>query len=127
VSPLILLLIAKVAVTGALVALPLLLAPSRRLASPDPGPGGVVVYRLYGVAILALLVVYGSGLMEAMQGRFPWGVAAAGFVSNAGATAVLLFTGAWRSRPRMTLFFAAVALGLLAAAAFPEAALHRLV
>ena len=78
------------------------------------------------LAILALLTVYASGALEAAGGRFPWGAVAAGLVSNGGATGVLALTGAWRRRPRMTLFFAAVTFGLAAAALLPQAALHRL-
>ncbi|MEM9371504.1 MAG: hypothetical protein AAGA26_10135, partial [Pseudomonadota bacterium] len=52
-----------------------------------------VLLRLYGIAIAALLVGYGYGLMEVLGGWYPDGTVMMGLVSNGGATAALLALG----------------------------------
>jgi hypothetical protein len=51
--------------------------------------GGLMVYRLYGLALLALTVGYASGLMQVLAGEFPFGIVTMGIVSNGGATFIL--------------------------------------
>lgn len=122
-----LLLTAKIAVTAVLTAGPFLFLPSARLAvMTGAGAGGATLFRLYGIAILALLVGYASGFWTIAAGDFPWGVVAMGFVSNAGAALVLFATGAWRRARPIAFFVAAVAALLAVAAAAPQQSLQAL-
>ena len=126
-SPLALLLITKIVVTGILIGLPFLFLPRGlviRLSGFEASPPAL--YRLYGLAIIALLVGYGGGLVETLSGSFPRGVAAMGIVSNGGAAITLLVTGQAQSRRLLTLFFAAIAAGLIAAWILPDAAMRPL-
>ncbi|MGO4716646.1 hypothetical protein [Bradyrhizobium sp. 2TAF24] len=121
-------LIVKIAVTAVLTAAPFLLTPEPQLAAMlrTTGDGARVIFRLYGVAVLALLVGYGSGFWTIAEGRFPFGVAAMGVVSNGGAAAALLITGGWRRARLVTAFVAGIAVVLLLAAAFSRQALAPL-
>ncbi|MEM6745876.1 MAG: hypothetical protein AAF608_00495 [Pseudomonadota bacterium] len=126
-APLALLLITKIVVTGLLVGIPFLLLPAAvigRLSGFEARPPAL--YRLYGMAIIALLVGYGGGLVEVLDGSFPWGVAAMGIVSNGGAAIVLVLTGQAGTRRMLTAFFVAITAGLVYAAAMPEAAVRPL-
>ncbi|MEO1657943.1 MAG: hypothetical protein AAFR65_09495 [Pseudomonadota bacterium] len=126
-SPLALLLITKIAVTGVLIGLPFLFLPKasvERLSGFQATPPAL--FRLYGIAIIALLVGYGGGLAETLSGTFPWGVAAMGIVSNGGAALTLVVTGQAKARIPLTLFFAGITAGLIWATSMPEAALRPL-
>ncbi|NKX45263.1 hypothetical protein [Roseicyclus persicicus] len=106
-TPLGLLFLVKIVVTALGVAAPLLVAPTALLARvagvADAGP----LFRLYGVAILALLVGYGFGLADVAAGRLPVGLLWVAVVSNLGAAAVLL-----RMRP-LPMRAAGVLFGLI--------------
>ena len=71
-TPLSCLLAIKIAVSVVFLVLPLLLFSKDKLAglfrafAPSP-----ILFRLYGVAISALLVAYGSGLTKTLGGTFP--------------------------------------------------------
>jgi hypothetical protein len=122
-----LLLITKIGVTGLLVATPFMLLPKSKLekslniTTPTP-----VFFRLYGVAITALLVGYAFGIPAAEAGRFPWGVAYMGAVSNGGA-AILLSAYSQGSKQNRVLgaFFGLIALGLITAMIMPASAMER--
>ena len=120
------LLSAKILVTLVFVAGPFLLLPAERLnAAMAPHSGSAMMYRLYGVALLALVTAYAGGLVAAQSGRLPVEVIAMGLVSNFGGAltqAVFRVTG-----PQRVLmgFFAFVGLGLLVAAFNPSFALTR--
>ena len=122
-----LLLITKIGVTGVLVAVPFMLLPksglekSINITAPTP-----VFFRLYGVAIAALLVGYAFGIPAAEAGRFPWGVTYMGTVSNGGA-AILLLTYSKGSKQNRMLgtFFGLIALGLVAAMILPASAVQK--
>lgn len=122
-----LLLVMKIGVTGLLVALPFLLLPKSRLErTTHTTAATAALFRLYGVAISALLVGYAFGIPAAEAGRFPWGVALMGTVSNGGAALLLLVYA--NDSPRngvLSLFFGLIALGLVVAMAFPAAALSQ--
>src|SRR5262245_4966952 len=121
-----LLLVTKIAVTGLLVAAPLLLLPKTRLEhlTKITTPTSLF-FRLYGVAITALLVGYAFGIPTAEAGRFPWGVVCMGTVSNGGG-ALLLLVYAQNTNDRvLAVFFGLIALGLLAAMVLPAGALHK--
>ena len=124
-TPIALILLAKILVTGVMTAAPFLLMPEPKLAAMlrISGNGARSLFRLYGVAVLALLVGYASGFWAIADGRFPFGVAAMGFVSNAGAAAILLATGGWRRTKFLTFFVAGIAIALVLAALFQRQAL----
>ena len=124
-SAIALILLAKILVTAALTAAPFLLMPEPKLAAMFriSGNGARSMFRLYGGAVLALLVGYASGFWAIAEGRFPFGVAAMGFVSNAGAAAILVATGGWRRARFLTFFVAGIAIALVLAAAFQRQAL----
>ncbi len=118
---------AKIVLTGLLTAVPFLLFPPARLATATGVVGGgETLFRLYGVAILALLTGYASGFWLLERGEFPWGVVAMGLVSNTGGAMLLLTTGAWRKAVPITVVVTAIAAGLAVAAASPDFALRPL-
>jgi hypothetical protein len=127
-SAITLILVIKIAVTGVLTVAPFLLMPEPKLAAMfrTTGDGARTIFRLYGVAVLALLIGYGSGFWTIAEGRFPFGVAAMGFVSNGGAAAALLITGGWQRAKFFTVFLAGIAIALLLAAIFSRQALAAL-
>jgi hypothetical protein len=126
-SYLALLLVTKISVTALLVALPFLFGPSARLeATTGVSVKSPVFFRLYGVAIAALLVGYGFGIPAAESHQFPWGVVSMGLVSNAGAAFLLLRS----SKPRsagfwLGTFFALVAVTLAVSLGAPDLALSK--
>jgi hypothetical protein len=83
-------------------------------------------FRLYGVAIAALLVGYGFGIPVAESGQFPWGIVSMGLVSNAGAGFLLLrvskphTSGFW-----LGTFFALLAVALAISMSAPGQALSK--
>lgn len=120
-------LVVKIAVTGLLVAAPFMFSPKYKLekllgiAAPTPA-----LFRLYGVAIAALLVGYGFGVAAAEAGRFPWGVVCMGIVSNGGAALVLLTHSRDSMQGRaLAVFFASMALALIVAAIAPVGAIAK--
>ncbi len=126
-SYLALLLVTKIAATSLLVALPFLFAPLARLeATTGVSAKSTLFFRLYGVAIAALLVGYGFGILAAESGQFPWGIVSMGLVSNAGAAFLLLrvskpsSSGFW-----LGTFFALVAVALVISIGAPGQALSK--
>ena len=118
----------KIIVTIIFVAVPFLLLPQERLRAMfrTEGAGSGTLFRLYGVAMLAILANYAYGLWAAMHGQFPWGVIAMGIISNGGAVLVSLWMGSWRRAKVLNAFFAAVAIALVLAAIFQQQALAPL-
>ena len=82
--------------------------------------------RLYGWAVLALLVGYSFGFSWINKDTFPDGVVHMGLVSSGGATRLLALTGAWRQAVPMTVFLAAIATCLTFALANPDAVMVAL-
>lgn len=120
-----LLLITKIAVTGLLVAAPFLLLPKSKLEkSTNITTPTSLFFRLYGVAITALLVGYAFGIPTAEDGRFPWGVVCMGTVSNGGA-AILMLAYSRNNNRALTAFFGLIALGLIAAMVLPASAIQK--
>lgn len=122
-----LLLATKISVTALFVALPFLFGPSAMLeTTTGVGARSTLFFRLYGVAIAALLVGYGFGIPAAENHQFPWGVAVMGLVSNSGAAYLLLraaksrSTGFW-----LGTFFGLVAVALALAMGVPDYALGK--
>lgn len=122
-----LLLIIKIGVTGLLVAAPFLILPKPKLekaldlTAPTP-----VLFRLYGIAITALLVGYAFGIPAAEAGQFPWGVTCMGIVSNGGAAFQLLKYSQDNKHNRVAgAFFCLVSLALLATMIVPANAMQK--
>ncbi|MEM1263542.1 MAG: hypothetical protein AAGH76_14160 [Pseudomonadota bacterium] len=122
-----LLLVTKIAVTAVAVAAPLLLFSGERVQAvtgfreSDPA-----VFRLYGVAIVALLVGYGGGLWQLNTGVVPVGVMLMGLVSNIGAAVMMFVTGIAQKRPLGAVFFALIGGGFAVFLARPDLALQTL-
>jgi len=122
-----LLLIVKIVITALIVALPFLLLPNSFLEkftsikTNDPG-----FFRLYGIAITALLVGYAFGIPLAENGQFPWGVTYMGTISNAGAAVILMAYAKGNNQNRMlSVFFGLIALGLIVAMFLPHNAIQK--
>lgn len=117
----------KIVVTAFASAIPfLILSPTRLAALAGVGVEAAPLFRLYGVAITALLVGYASGFWFIAQGIFPWGVVLMGIVSNGGATLALILTGASQRALPMVIFLGGVTVALVAAAAAPNWALSQI-
>lgn len=100
-----LILTAKIMVTVVLVTGPFLLLPRHRLETMTGVPAAsAILFRLYGMAATALLVGYGVGLWQSMNGVFPWAAVLMGIVSNVGAAGILAFAPAASSRAFATIF-----------------------
>jgi hypothetical protein len=121
-----LLLIAKITVTGFLIALPFLLLPADKLSKMTGAENATTLFRLYGIAITALLVGYGSAFAQIADGVFPFGIAAMGIVSNCGPAAYMFATGVWRRQKFLSIFLASVGISLIVASLNSAAALHPL-
>ncbi len=117
----------KIAVTLPFVALPFLFMQKARLgAVMSVDAHKTTFFRLYGVAMIALLTGYGGGIWLLFNNIFPWGVLMMGVVSNGGASFILFKTGAASRNKFLTGFFIAVTLGLLIAAARPDLAIIKI-
>ena len=73
---------AKIAVTVFAWALPMLIVP--QLISGKDDAASILTQRLLGMAYLALAVMYGFGLQEALEGQIPNSTIIVGLVSNGG-------------------------------------------
>ena len=126
-EPLSILLWIKIVGTFFPVALPLLVFPMARInqlsgfESSDPA-----LFRLYGMAILALLVGYASGYVQVQGGVYPVGIVAMGLVSNFGAFIVLLVTGRGLKAPWEPAFFGLIAAGLALSFFYQDASMTPL-
>lgn len=119
-----LILSAKIMVTLLLVMAPFLLLPQRRLeAITGVSAASATIFRLYGMAVAALLVGYSLGLWQSMNGVFPWAAALMGIVSNAGAAGILAFAPSASSRVSATIF-GTIGLLLIWAAFYPDTAMQ---
>ncbi len=121
-----LLLITKIGVTGLLVAAPFLLLPKSKLEKlTNITTPTSLLFRLYGVAITALLVGYAFGIPTAEDGRVPWGAVCMGTVSNGGAAILLLAYRQNKNNRVLAAFFGLIALGLIAAMVLPAGAVQK--
>ena len=127
-TPLTILLSAKILNTMVLVIIPFLfLQPQTLDRLSGFGQPNRTMYRLYGMAILALVVAYSGGLLQTLAGVFPSEIVAMGLASNVGATLVMVLTGYARTHRIATAFFGLIGLGFAAAAAFPGASMQVLI
>jgi hypothetical protein len=116
----------KIAITSLAVAFPFLALPSKRLeAAIRIRTSNPLIYRLYGVAILALLIGYGFGVKQAEEGIFPSGVITMGLVSNSGAAFFLILSKSGKHNLFIGYFFGVIAIALFVAMIFPSAAVSR--
>lgn len=84
------------------------------------------LYRLYGMAIIALLVGYGGGIYQAVNGTYPVQFLLMGLVSNLGATYLLIKAGLQGKRKISGIFFGGIGLGCALALSSPELAMQPL-
>ena len=124
---LVLLLWIKITVTVLTVVLPVALLPKDRLASlfgfGDAEDG---FYRIYGVAILALLFGYYAGIDMASDSIFPDKILWMGIVSNLGATLILLFGKFSKRNWAGIIFFGAIAIAMIIMLLNPELAMSEI-
>ena len=121
-APLSILLWIKIIGTFFPVALPLLVMPKGFIdARSGFEASDLSLYRLYGMAVLALLVGYAGGYVQVTQGVYPIGVLAMGFASNAGAFTIMVLTGRAAKTPLTAVFIGLIAAGLAAAFFLPDA------
>ncbi len=121
------LLSAKILVTLVFLVGPFLILPANRLnALMAPSTASSMMYRLYGVALLALVTAYGGGLLAAESGRLPVEVIAMGIVSNLGGALIQALYRVGGIQRVLMVFFAFVGVSLIAAAVLPDLALTRL-
>lgn len=83
-----------------------------------------IIFRLYGVAMLALAVAYGGGALQASQGEFPWTIVWMGMVSNLGAGLVLLVLGRTSFLKVGAFVFLGIGFAFGLCALLPESALR---
>ncbi len=122
-----LLLIVKITVTLFTVAIPFLFFPKTMLEGiTNIQAKSVAFFRLYGVAIAALLVGYTFGIDSAESGIFPWGVIWMGTISNGGAALVLLINSESKRDTAFGLVLAVVALSLITTMFFPDYILQNI-
>ncbi|WP_109356882.1 hypothetical protein [Sphingorhabdus sp. EL138] len=123
-TPLTILLIIKIAVSLLTVVTPFVVFSGEKIdAIMNMKSKSTTLYRIYGIAVLALLVGYSGGIYHITQGEFPIGVVFMGIVSNLGATSALLATGAFERNKFHTFFFGSIGIGLVLAILSPDLAM----
>ena len=117
----------KIIGTIALVVVPSLLFPREKL---DKEFGlkseNSLMYKLYGIAVLSLLIGYSYGAGSAQSGVFPGGIVLMGLVSNAGATIVLLTMSRTKALRLSSVFFGIIAILLASSLLMKDTFLGRL-
>ncbi len=114
----------KILGTMITAALPFLLLPEAKLGKlTGIAGGGKTVFRLYGMAIVALNVGYCFGFPLIAAGVFPTAVVVVGLVSNGGAAAILFGLGAWKRSKLNSFLVLGIAIGLAFCLAFQELAI----
>ncbi len=117
----------KILVSIVILVLPLLfwskekLGATFQIAAETP-----LIFRLYGMAILSLLVAYGGGIWHIHSGQFPWGIVGAGVVSNIAAPLTLMTFGAQQRSHWPEVFFLVIGIGLIWSLANADAAIAPL-
>jgi len=126
-SLLLLLLIFKITITVFAVVIPYLKHEPQGLAKEHGLEGNSsLVFRLYGVAITALLVNYCFGAYQLVGGTFPQAAIWVGIVSNIGAS-IVLFSEKNRAESQASIAsskaiitFGLIGFGLIFAVVFPS-------
>ncbi len=121
-----LLLIIKIVIVGGPGVLALLFLPKSKLEkSTDITAPTSLFFRLYGVALLSLLVAYSFGIPSAENNIFPWGVVCMGIVANGAPGLLMLLSRSSKQNLILGIVFLLIALGFATAFLFPEAALQK--
>lgn len=119
-----LLLAAKILVTLAAVIVPFLFFKPETLDRlVGFGRPNEAFYRLYGMAIFALVVAYSGGLLQTLSGEYPAQIVAMGIASNVGAACLMVWTGYAREQKALSLFFGSIGIGFVWAALRPGMAM----
>lgn len=114
----------KILVTLLLVCVPfLVLAPARLGALTGVSDPSGQIFRLYGVAVLSLLVGYATAFSTLSEESFPWGIVIMGAISNGGATLVLSRARTSRMRRLFLPLYGAIFVALVLSMAFPDVAI----
>ena len=117
----------KIIGTIALVVVPSLLFPREKL---DKEFGlkseNSLMYKLYGIAVLSLLIGYSYGAVSAESGVFPGGIVLMGLVSNAGAAIALLTMSRTKTLRLSSVFFGIIAILLASSLLMKDAFLGSL-
>ncbi len=117
----------KILGTGLFVGLPLLLLPGQRVTGIlDVDATALPYLRLYGVAIIALLVGYSFGFSTITGPEFPLGIVCMGIVSNGAGFVTLVVTGAIRQNRAMAALIGLIAAMLLLCIIRPDIAMKPL-
>lgn len=110
----------KISISLIAVVVPFLCLPQEKIeAITNSTSPNAIIFRLYGVSILALLIGYSLGLKNALAGVFPNDIVIMGIVSNAGGSLILLKTGAWKTKKLLFYFFTSIAILLSICFMFP--------
>lgn len=72
-----------------------------------------LLFRLYGLAVISLLVGYSFALYSSLNNEFPMHGVIMGLVSNGGGSILLIANGGWNSSRVPTIFVTIVAVGLI--------------
>ena len=119
------LLIIKITVTIVLIIIPFLFFKTETLdRKAGFGMPNTAMYRLYGIASLALVVAYSGGFLQALSGVYPGEIVAMGTFSNVGAVLVMLTTGYAQTQKIPTILFAFIAVGFVFSALLPDIAMQ---
>lgn len=121
-----LLILFKIAMTAVTTSGPMLLLPGHRIGGLfGVGVEAAPLARLYGIALTAMLIGYGSGVVQAEQDRLPVGIVWMGLVSNLGASGYLAASGGWRRATALTALYGAIGVALASALLAPSFWLGR--
>ena len=124
-----LILLVKIGGSAVFLVLPFLFLPAGRLMpllQIEGSEAAMPMMRLYGLAVLALLVGYSFGLSWVSGGNFPVGVVVMGLVSNGGGAIFLLASGGYRKAAAMTAYLIAIAVSLAFGIANPAMVMQPL-
>lgn len=126
-SLLIIIIAIKFIVTLVLVAIPFLMFPMEKLDKiSGMAAKSNTFYRLYGVAMVALLIGYVSGIPLINHGIFPWSVVIMGIVSNGGVALLLLKSGPSPKTMKFIMIDGGIAIALITCVIFPKLAISTL-
>ena len=114
----------KILVTFLFVCLPFLVLTTARLSAlTGVSDSSGQIFRLYGVAILGLLIGYATAFPTLNAGSFPWGIVAMGVISNGGATLVLSMGRPSVTRRLFAPLYGSIFVALVLSMIFPDIAM----
>lgn len=79
-----------------------------------------LLFRLYGISVLSLGVVYAFGLVDALNGALLYPAVVAGAVSNISASSAMVYFGAWRQKLVPCVLLGCIGVCLMITLVFPE-------